>query len=318
MPPDARKRLVRAVVVGVVLVGLFVFFFVTPAHDPEPNGMPVAVVGPPAATGPLVQQLEARDFDVERVADAAEARDRIEDREVYGAFVAAGGRPQLLVASAASVPVSQLLTEVGRSTGTRAVVDVVPIDDDDPRGATLNVFVLALVITAILSALVAVQMVPELRSLGPRVAASVTAAVFGAFVGIGIVKAEGALPGPYLAEVAIVALAILGIALSSSGLIRLIGPAGTGLPFLIFLMLGNPASGLATAPELLPTPWHPLGAFLPPGALGDALRGTAYFDGTKIVAPLVVLAAYVVIGVLLNVLASRRAAPERAHEAQSN
>ena len=50
------------------------------------------------------------------------------------------------------------------------------------------------------------------------------------------------------------------------------------MPFLIFLMLGNPASGLASAPELLPTPWHPLGAFLPPGALGSALRDLGLVD----------------------------------------
>src|SRR5688572_13137359 len=40
--PDLRQRLIRAVVVGVVLIGLFVVFFVTPAHDPKPNGLPVA------------------------------------------------------------------------------------------------------------------------------------------------------------------------------------------------------------------------------------------------------------------------------------
>jgi hypothetical protein len=242
------------------------------------------------------------------VADDAEAREKIEDREAYGAFVFGTARPRLLVATAAGVPVAQLLREIGSEAGAKAPADVVPIDQDDPRGVTLNLFVLALVITSILSALVAVQMVPELRALGPRVAAAGTAALLGAVVAIAIVKAEGALPGSFLAEVAIVALAILGIALSSAGLIRLIGPAGTGVPFLIFLMLGNPASGLASAPELLPTPWNPLGAFLPPGALGDALRGTAYFDAAKIVGPLLVLAAYVAIGIGLNVLASRRAA----------
>jgi hypothetical protein len=186
------------------------------------------------------------------------------------------------------------------------VEDIKPIDPDDPRGVTLNLFVLALVITSILSALLAVQMVPGLRALGPRVVATVAVAVLGGFVAVGIVKAEGVLPGPFLVEVAIVALAILGLALSSSGLIRLIGPAGTGAPFLLFLMLGNPASGLAGAPELLPTPWYPLGMFLPPGALGDALRGTAYFGGAGVVGSLLVLAAYVALGLGLNVLASRR------------
>ena len=101
-------------------------------------------------------------------------------------------------------------------------------------------------------------------------------------------KAEGALPRSFVAEVAVVALAVLGIALSSAALIRLIRPARTFVPFLIFLTLCNPASALASAPELLPTPWYPLGAFLPPGALCSALRNVAYFDGTKLVFPLLV------------------------------
>lgn len=315
MPPDARKRLIRAVAVGVLLIGLFVFFFVTPAHDPQPNGLPVAVVGPPQATQAIAGRLEARDFDVTRLPGAAAARRQIEDRKVYGAFVVGGGPPRVLVASAAGVPVAQLLEGVGRAAGVRTVVDVKRIDPDDPRGVTLNVVVLALVLTAILSALVAVQSVPELRSLGPRVVAAAAVGILGGLVAVGILKAEGVLPGPFLAEVAIVALAVIGIALTSSGLIRLIGPAGTGVPFLLFLMLGNPASGVASAPELLPTPWHPLGAFLPPGALGSSLRGTAYFDGAKIALPLLVLAAYVVLGLLLNLLASRRAARQPAAEA---
>jgi hypothetical protein len=194
---------------------------------------------------------------VERAESEEVATGKIEDRDAYGAFVLTPPRPRVLVATAASVPAAQLIEDIARSAGVRTVVDVKPTDPDDPRGATLNVLTLALVITSILAALVAVQLVPELRALGPRVAASSSAAILGGFVAIGIVKAERALPGSSVAEVAVVALAVLGIALSSAGLIRLIGPAGTGVPFLIFLMLGNPASGLASAPELLPTPWHP-------------------------------------------------------------
>ena len=309
MPADLRKRLARAVGVGVVLIGLFVFFFVTPAHDPEPNGLPVAVVGPSAAADALAGRLEARDFEVRRAASAAEARRQIDDRDAYGAFVLGPGSPRLLVASAAGVPVAQLLEGVARSAGVRAVEDVKRVDPDDPRGVTLNLLVLALVITSILTALVAIQIAPDLRALRPRLAATTGAAVLGALLAVGIVKAEGALPGSYLGEAAVVALAIFGIALTSSGLIRLIGPAGTGAPFLLFLMLGNPASGLASAPELLPTPWHPLGALLPPGALGSGLRGVAYFDGAKVIGPLLVLAAYIALGVLLNTVASRRADP---------
>ena len=34
----------RAVAIGVVLIATFVFFFVFPGHDPEPNHLPVGYV----------------------------------------------------------------------------------------------------------------------------------------------------------------------------------------------------------------------------------------------------------------------------------
>jgi hypothetical protein len=306
MAPATGPRLAAASLLGVVLIALFVYFFVTPVHDPKPNGLPVVVVGPAGPAGALATRLEARDFKVLHRPDAPAARRAIDDRDAYGAFILSRRAPRVLVATAASYVAAQLLGRVGSAAGVRAVVDVKPTDPDDPRGATLNVLVLALVITAILTALAAVQLVPELRLLRPRIVATGFAAIAGGAAAIGIVQAEGAVPGPYFALVAIVALGVMGIALTSSGLIRLAGPAGAGLPFLIFLMLGNPASGLATAPELLPTPWHPVGSYFPPGALGSALRGVAYFDGAKIVGPLLILAAYVALGLILNELASRR------------
>ena len=47
------------------------------------------------------------------------------------------------------------------------------------------------------------------------------------------------------------------------------------------IFLGNPFSGVTSAPELLPAPADWLGRLLPPGAGGTLLRSTAYFDGTR-------------------------------------
>jgi hypothetical protein len=78
-------------------------------------------------------------------------------------------------------------------------------------------------------------------------------------------------------------------------------------------MLGNPASGAASAPQLLPDPWREGGQFLPAGAAGTALRNVAYFDGAALAKPLVVLVAFAVVGaVLLMALDRRRAAPAEA------
>lgn len=313
MRAPLRRRAVQAVVVALTLQAAFVFFFVFPGHDPEPNDLPVGVVGPPEAARALDRALARTpgSFELERFGSTGEARDAIHDRDVYGAFVVGpSGIERLLYASAASVPAANLLTAVGSEANARVeAVDVVPLDTDDPRGATLNLVVLPLTITAILAALVAFGQVPDLR--GPRrLAHAAVAAIGGAALGILIAGTlVGALPGPYLALVGLAALAVLGIALVSGGILRLLGPAATGLPFLVFLMFGNPASGAASAPELLPTPWAQLGEVFPTGAFATGLRNVAYFDGAALATPLIVLAVTAAIGVGLNMLADRRPAP---------
>lgn len=317
MPPGdtpIRQRAVRVLLIAVVLQTLFVFFFLVPAHDPKPNGFPVAVTG----TGPAVERFTARlreegDFDVQQARTPAAGRRLVLDRDVYGSFVLGRrGAEQVVTATAASVPASQVVAGIGRAAGARGVVDVRPLPPGDPRGVTLNVLVLPLVITSILAALMAVNLVPDIDVRG-RVGLTALAGLLGGLIAVAIANWwRDALPGPWLAEVGVIALAVLAIALVSAGIIRLLGPAGTVLPFLLFLMLGNPASGVASAPELLPTPWNPVGQVLPPGALGSALRGTAYFDGAGVVFPIVVLAAWALLGLWLVVLSSRRGAAAAA------
>ena len=314
MPPDApplRTRALRALLAAVVLQTLFVFFFVFPGHEPKPNGLPVAAVGGPAAVAGFEAALRQRgDFDVRRAASPQQARALIEDREVYGAFVLSGPGTvrQTIVAGAASLPAAQLIGEIGRRAGSLSQVDVKPLPEHDPRGVTLNLLVLPLIITSILVAVIATGLVPDIDALR-RAGLAAPAGVAG---GVAVAITNwwlDALQGPWLAEAAVIALAVVAIALTAAGIIRLLGPPGIAVPFLVFLMLGNPASGVASAPELLPTPWAELGQFLPPGALGSALRGTAAFGGADVLLPIVVLLAWVAIGLVLVVLSDRRPAP---------
>ena len=108
-----------------------------------------------------------------------------------------------------------------------------------------------------------------------------------------------ALPGPYLAVSGAVALVVAAVALTTTGLFRALGPAGIGLAALLFIVLGNPGSGNASAPELLPGFWRVTGQLLPPGAGGQAIRDTAYFDGHALARPALVLAAWALLGAAL-------------------
>jgi hypothetical protein len=78
------------------------------------------------------------------------------------------------------------------------------------------------------------------------------------------------------------------------------------------VLIGNPFSAVASAPELLPRPAGDLGQLLPPGAGGNLLRSTGLFDGAGAGGHLAVLAAWALAGVACLALAGlreRRPAP---------
>ena len=303
-------RPVPIVLALLALQAALVLLFVAPTRAPEPHGLPVGVVGPAGA-------LHGEGLDVHPYADADAARTAIREREVYGALVPAEGR--VLVATAASPVVAQQLRELGASAnaapgGTAAggaangllVEDVVPAASGDPRGAVLNLVFLPLMIACFpLAAVLGRMRLPRGRMLG-----LVTGfAVLSGLALTAMLQAMDALPGPYLAVSGVAALAVAAVGLAATGLFRVLGPAGLGIAAVLFVVLGNPGSGNATAPELLPGFWRVTGQLLPPGAGGQALRDVAYFDGHALLVPALVLAGWALLGAAL-ILIGRRRAPD--------
>jgi hypothetical protein len=127
-----------------------------------------------------------------------------------------------------------------------------------------------------------------------------------------MLQAMDALPGPYLAVSGVAALVVAAVGLTVAGLFRRLGPAGLGIAAVLFVVLGNPGSGNATAPELLPGFWRVAGQLLPPGAGGQALRDVAYFDGHALLAPALVLAAWAILGAALLLVGRRERRPQAA------
>ena len=84
---------------------------------------------------------------------------------------------------------------------------------------------------------------------------------------------------------------------ATAGLVALIGPAGLGISAVLMVFVGNPFSGVTSAPELLPGGADHLGQWLPPGAGANLLRSTAYFDGHGAAGHLLVLALWSIGGI---------------------
>jgi hypothetical protein len=132
-----------------------------------------------------------------------------------------------------------------------------------------------------------------------------TAVVLGAALA-GLLHWYGVFGGSWLLDAAAMAAVIAAMSATLLGLLLVAGYPGFGLGVAVFLLLGNPLSGLATAPEFLAEPWRTIGAWLPPGAGGQLLRSSAYFDGAGSGPHLLVLGAWFLLGIVLVAVASRK------------
>jgi hypothetical protein len=72
------------------------------------------------------------------------------------------------------------------------------------------------------------------------------------------------------------------------------------------VFVGNPWSGMTSAPELLPEPAATVGQLLPPGAGGNLLRSTAFFGGAGWAGHAAVLVAWTAAGRGLTAAAALR------------
>ena len=114
------------------------------ARDPAAHDLPIGVAGPDQVVSPVAEQLQSRgSFSVTTFPDEQRGRLAIKDREVYAVFVP-GQPPKLLIASAASPAVANLLTNLftKRSLAQSqklTVEDVVPLPGNDRVGASVAI-----------------------------------------------------------------------------------------------------------------------------------------------------------------------------------
>jgi hypothetical protein len=302
LSPDDRKLLLA--LAGVLtIVFAFVASNVAANHQPKPHDLPVGIVGSPKVTAAVASRLERSSpqaFKTTAYRSRAAARTAILKRQVYGAFEP-GPRPSLLVASAASRPAELVLEQTFRATTsargqTLVIRDVAALPRSDSSGATAFSTALSLIVAGILGSLV-LYLVARQRSLAVRLGAVVALGI-----GAGLVTALatnvviGAFSGHFLGIWGVSTLFVLAIALPIAAFQVLLGLPGTGVGLIVFLVIGNPSSGGATAPELLPGFWRAISQLLPPGAGTTAMRDVVYFHGHGMTYPLLVLGAYVILG----------------------
>lgn len=300
--PTASPRTIALTVVGVTaFLSVLLIAFALPSARAGANDVPVGVVGSSAAVQQLKEQ--ATGLDLTTFASEAEVRDAMLDRDVYGAILLrADGAVDTLIASAASTSVAALVEQVGRSvadaSGTKVgVTDIRSFPADDPRGAGLAAGALPLALGGWIGAVVIMLVI---HTPGRRLIAIAASSVVSGFgITATLAYGIGTIDDNYL----LISLgAMLGIGATAAtvlGLRTLLGGIGLGVAGVLLMLLGNPLSGLTSAPEMLPAPWGSIGQMLPPGATGSLIRDIAFFDGHGTFQPIVVLISWLVGGLVL-------------------
>ena len=292
---------------ALVLMLAFAFFYVGAFHEPTPHHVPLAVVGPPAVAAQL-NRLPGEPLDARQASSRNDALSQINDRKVYGAYDATTNR--LFVASAANRATAVALEEtfniVAAAQGRPAVrvTDVKPLPRADPNGTAAFYAVIAWMfggyIGSTLIGLIGSARSTSRKRAAARLGALAELSVVGGILSVVMLRASfGAFSGHVVAMCAIGALTIFASGAATAGIQAAAGPAGTGFVILVFVILGNSASGGPFARPLLPGLWRTVGGVLPPGASVDLSRSALFFGGSRIAGPILVLVVWAVLGTAL-------------------
>ena len=311
--PPAALRAAGLVAVLTVVIALVAIAFALPAARSKPHDVPIGAAGPQAASGQVAGLLEQNApgaFEITYYPGEAALRDAIRNRDVYGGISFGPQGRTLLIATGASPTVAQLLSQVGNGIAQHGGVqlkteDVAPPTTDDPRGAGIAASALPITLAGLLPAIALVLLLR--REVWTRFVAVV---VFAGLAGVTIAAllrfVLGSIDANFWGVACGLTLGVLASGLSMLGLGSLFGRAGLVAGALIALLLGNPLSGLTSAPELLPSGWGAFGQWLPQGANATLLRSTAFFDGAGATMAIVVLTCWVLAGAALIVIAAAR------------
>jgi len=306
----AIETVAAPIAAGLVVLVTLLGLIGTAIRDPRPHDIPVGVAGPAPAAAQITGAFNSKapgTFQFTVYDSEAQARSALDARDVDAVLVL-GAPPKLIVAGAAGDAITGLTTAIFSQAfaaqGTQLTVEVAhPFASGDPHGLVLFFLVLATIVsTFVVHAILLVRGRAARLSTwlgvegGWAVAAGLAGVGMAAWIVGGYVSGATTMAG-------LVALTALATGTVTAGLSRLLGTPGLGLAGLSVVLLNLISSGGPAGQEFLPDAYRALSPWMPAGQLFSAFRGALYFEGQGVAAPVLVLAGWLVVGVVLMLLA---------------
>jgi hypothetical protein len=299
--PLARTMAETLMFPAVLFLGLL-FCFPPAFHAPQPHHAKIVVAerALERKVDTALQRQHPGGFDVTAVADAREARQAVLDRDAVAGYVAEGRHAVLYVAEANGMSLEQALTKgftqlAAHSHQRLTVTDVAPTVSKDQNATTLVYFGVAWNVPGYILATTLLRAVTfnRRKKLMTIVGVSALFSVVGFYVGVGLdyfPNDSSVLAIAFLLTTAVATFAS-GVAPFTKQFFPLVGMG-------LYIVLSVPTSGVAPVP-LLPTLFQDLHAVMPLGNAVDALKGVLYFDGAGVLRPVLVLCAWITVGLAL-------------------
>ena len=311
LQPPAAARAAAVVFALTALLAVLALAFALPAAKSKPHEVPIGIAGP-TAVAEMLERTAPGAFAVTYYPGAAALRQAVLDRQVYGGIAFDTGQPTLFTATGGSPAIAQLLTQIGSGIAGHSGVqlnteDIAPPSADDPRGAGLAASALPITLASILPAMALVLVLRQQVWL--RFAAAIAfAGLMGVTAAVLLRYPLGSIDENFWGVAGGLALGIAAALLFVLGLGSLFGRTGLAIGSGLAVLVGNPLSGLTSAPEMLPAGWGTIGQLLPQGATATLLRSTAYFGGSGATSAILVLSCWAIAGTALIATAAIRRA----------
>ncbi|WP_124035150.1 ABC transporter permease [Kocuria tytonicola] len=316
-PPGAGARISTGMILVAMLFPVFMAFaypasYVSAMHQPVPHHMEVEVIGTSDSTQQLACQVAAQGgdaLDVSTVADAPTAREDVMDRETRAAFDPSDGK--LYVATAggrqAKAAAQSVFQQVAQQVGVPlAVQDLKKPAPKDTLGIAYMYVMTACVTAGYVTSTMLGNLGKGMR-LRSRLGLIGMLSVVAAVLTVGVTWGFYGVYDAHLVTAGLVAMAAyFTAAVFQLGVGGLLGQAATIVGITVFVILGIPASGIATSPDMMPGFFQVTHRMMPTGAIGELLQRVIYFDGHGVGPWILLLATWLMLGAGLLWLGSLR------------
>lgn len=319
------SKLATAFLAPLFFIIVFPLLFVGAIHKPTPNDLSLLVVGPDQVVSQIADGLDdTPEFAATHTDVEGEARSSVSHRTVMGSIEvlpnavdpASPDTPTFtvttFVASAEGQAVAGTVRAIGAqvaddlgASATATVVEVAPLDAEDPLGTNLFYLLTYTSLAAYLVIIVLMQVMPGAR-LRVRYAAVGAASIAAPLIVFGLsaifVGDYGASFGTIAALLGVNALYVFTVGSAAILIEQFLGKMATIGIMGFIVMLNFPSSGGPTPAALLPSFWQAVHSFYFGSGAYESFRSIVYFDGNGAQRWVLQLAAWTLGLVLVTVI----------------